>query len=167
MSRCSPGVLALALLVGCGSDDTKRRPFALDELRAPDRLTLYSIDPRSPDAGEERRRGYGVHTAVGEFRGYPVLGEVEITDPELRKQLIAGFKDGYARRPAGGSTCFNPRHAVRVAENGRTLEYLICFECEWFDEFEDTSCRRAAINDDVRSVFDKPLKEAHISIAPR
>jgi hypothetical protein len=93
---------------------------------------------------------------------------VEITDPSKRKELIAALKDGVARRPEFGMKCFWPRHGIRAVEKGRVVEYVICFQCNNFDEYREGTPRRGGtINGDVRPTFDAPLLEASIPIAPR
>jgi hypothetical protein len=138
----------------------------LARLKAPEQLTLFSIDGRDVDAWAERRRGHGVPQAVGQFHGYPVLGSVEIMNSEERQLLIAALKQSVA---AGGQVaeCFWPRHGLRVVENGQTVEYLICFECTAFEEFVgDKKLRYAGISPDSRPTFDQPLKRAGVPIAP-
>ena len=147
-------LLAGALLpavVGCGISPTADP--SLVDLQAPEQLTLFSIDGRDAEGNGIGRRGEGVSEAVGEFRGYPVLGQVEVTDPDLRNQLIAALKDGYARRPARSAKCFWPRHGVRAVEKGKTVEYVICFQCLGFEEFVGDKRRFERINPDVQPTF--------------
>lgn len=148
------GLLFLPALLGCGAG-------SVTELDSPEQLTLFSIDGRD----EERR---GVVQAEEIFHGYPVLGKVEIIDPDDRKTLIGALRDGIARRPKEGAKCFWPRHAIRAVEKGRTVEYVICFECERFEEFlGDKKLRHESISRDVQPAFDKPLREAGVPIAPK
>lgn len=158
MCRWSIGVCCL-VVAGCTRS-------ALPSLGTPERLTLFSIDGRDTDASGDRRRGRGVPNAVGEFRGYPVLGLVEITDSDERKHLIAALKEGVAPN-VQVPECFWPRHGLRVVENGRTVDYLICFQCYSFQEFVgDKKVRYEGISRDVRPAFDGPLQRAAVPIAP-
>ena len=164
MRRHAIGLILICGLVGCGG--------LRDIPNEPERLTLFSIDGREAEADTIARaeyvRGKGVPKAVGEFYGYPVLGSVEITDPAERRKIMAALKDGIAR---GGSpaACFWPRHGLRAVENGKTFEYVICFACHMFGEYQDgkkVSRPKMYISHDVRPAFDAPLKAAGVPFAP-
>jgi hypothetical protein len=158
MWRVTLGLLILVAPIGCGSGMALPDPASLE------RLTLFSIDGRDPEP--DGHRGQGVPTATGEFHGYPVLGEVEVTDPERRRQLVAALQDGYARRPERGALCFWPRHGIRIVANGQTVEYVICFHCAQFERYSGEARAGGLINPDVQPVFDNILKEAGVPIAP-
>src|SRR4051794_13551949 len=86
---------------------------------SPDELTVYSIDGRHR---EVRLLDPSSKTEAAEtFHGYPVLGKVEITDPEQRRELIAALKEGYLRRPQMGAKCFFPRHGIRAVARGKAV----------------------------------------------
>ena len=118
-------------------------------------------------APTRRSRGNGVPKPVGQFHGYPVLGSVEIADAGERQRIIAALKDGIAH---GGpqAACWWPRHGLRVVENGQAIEYLICFECRQFSEFQGDRIIRQhkAISPDMRLMLDRTLKNAGVPIAP-
>lgn len=158
MWRSSFTLLFLVALIGCGAGTS-------GDLNAPERLIIFSLDGRDPPDGG--RRGEAVPPAVGEFHGYPVLGRVEILDLDQRKQLIAALKEGIARHPAPAK-CFWPRHGIQAVENGKTFEYVICFQCSQFEEFlAGKRVRQATIDSGVQPEFDKPLTERRIPIAPK
>src|SRR5687768_16467731 len=107
MQRSSLGVLVLLIVVGCKADRSgESAAVQLPKIRLsdPEQLTLFSIDGRASYRRED------TPVAVDEFHGYPVLGKIEITDPEKRRELIAALKDAVARRPEYGAKCFHPRH---------------------------------------------------------
>jgi hypothetical protein len=156
--------------VGCG---------APSELQSPEQLTLYSIDGRWFRGGADGDCGPGARELVDapeyippagvkvteHFHDYPVLGKVEITDPQQRQRIVAALKEGL--RKGDISKCFCPRHAVRAVEKGHTFEYLICFQCNDFAELIDGNRKRSGpVGDGVKSVFDQPLRDAGILIAP-
>lgn len=65
------------------------------------------------------------------FQGCDILRRAEITDPQLRKQLLEGMF--YAIGSSGlGAACSSPRHGVRAEYPGKRIEMLICFQCENF-----------------------------------
>jgi hypothetical protein len=156
--RLAVGLLALST-AGCGPGS---------DLQNPEEMILFSIDGRSVESQPGHRRGDGVPTAVGEFHGYPVLGKVEITDLEKRKQIVAALKEGRASK-GEQAKCFWPRHAVRAVEKGHTVEYIICFQCGGCEVYTDgkrSGGGSLSFGRSVRPSFDRPLKDAGIPIAP-
>jgi hypothetical protein len=163
---------------GCRSKDP--------ELQDPEQLTLYSIDGRwNEEAGpanavntdcqsvkwEERetKRTYVPPEGVSvteSFHGYPVLGKVEVTDPQERKRLVAALKEGTGPEGTQGG-CFCPRHAIRAVQKGRTFDYVICFQCHGVEEYVDGKRKPSrAFYNSVKPAFDQPLTDAGIPIAP-
>jgi hypothetical protein len=158
-------VLTLSAVSGCGASQPPE--FTLANLHDPEQLTLFSIDGRDPEAPGDRRLGAGVPKSVGEFHGYPVLGHIDVDDADLRNSLLAALRDGVARHPQEPAKCSWPRHGIRVVKNEMAVEYVICFECLQIQEFvAGNKPRYGLINPDVQSVFDKPLQDAGIPLAP-
>jgi hypothetical protein len=145
------GVVATAL-TGCGSD-----PVA--DLEAPEQLILYSIDGRDFEPGQAPK-------ADEKFHGYPVLGKVEITDAAKRKEIAGALKDGLARSDGKRAKCFWPRHAIRAVTKGRTIDYVICFQCLQLEAHDGDSKSVKPVTREPQSVFNKHLKEAGIPLAP-
>lgn len=151
-------VLVLLCLIGCGGNppspsDTGSAP----DPDAPEKVTLYSIDPNDNAKQQEES-----------FRGRPVLGKVEIQTPAQRKELVAALKDGIARRPEHYAKCFEPRHGLRIVDKDKMTEYVICFSCSNYSEHSDDGGKGLqAINSDVRPTFDKPLQDAGVPLAPK
>lgn len=85
-------------------------------LESADEFTLYSIRP------EFERDG------TNTFFQYPILGQIKIGKTVERTNLVTALNDGIA----GGcipADCFDPRHGIRVVQNGVAVDFLICFEC--------------------------------------
>ena len=135
-------------------------------------MTLFSID-----GNNELDSSKAASAKPDEvFHGFPVLGKVKITDEVMRKKMIYALKDAYARRPKDPALCFFPRHGLRIVENGRTMDLAICFECQNFAQYGGDESYfpysrgdvQAAgnLNRDIQPIFDKPLTDAGIPIAP-
>jgi hypothetical protein len=141
------GVVSLAF-VGC-------RRSSVADLDGPEQLTLYSIDggDSEPKAGEK-------------LQGYPVLGKVEVTDADKRKEIVAALKEGLTRSDGTMAKCFWPRHAIRTVDKGRTLDYVICFECLQLKLHDGSSASVKPVTREPQAVFNKYLKEAGIPLAP-
>ena len=62
-------------------------------------------------------------------------------------------------------------NAVKVTvsfEKGKTVEYVICFECSRFEEFIGAKkLRHEPIDPNAQPAFDKPLQDAGVPIAPK
>lgn len=146
---------SILILAGCSSDNPEQRHGA------PERLTLYSLDPCPADEAK------GANSQES-FHGYPVLGKLEVTDSTERRTLMAALIA--AVEPGGkGSKCFEPRHGIRVVENGRLVEYVICFKCSNYVEFTDGKKKGhgGSIDSEPQPTFNKLLTDAGIRIAPK
>lgn len=146
--------LAIALLclaqVGCQS--------------APiDSMTLFSLD--GTFEGD-------VSKIEGEaFHGYPVLGKLEVDSASERYNVHHAILQGVEDEDGDGmKRCFWPRHGVRLSMNGKTVEYLICFECNQIHEYVDgeetwwkaTSNTPAAELDKLLSAAGVPQKKPEL-----
>jgi hypothetical protein len=112
------------------------------------------------------------------FRGWKVLGKTAVKDADARKALLAALDKGIAdhaekRRKerekglitAGG--CFQPRHGLRATAGGQTVEVLICFECAPVHFYLGERKGQVATLESPQDAFDKVLKDAGVSVAPR
>lgn len=81
-------------------------------------VTLYSIQPESSGRDGES------------FHGFLVLGKTLVNSENsqvlLKHFLLNAIPDAY------GAACFNPRHGLRITDNEKTLDLVICFECGHF-----------------------------------
>lgn len=131
------------------------------DLDRPERVTVISIDGRDRETNDP---------PTGEtLYGYPVLGRVEVNDPDQIRKLIAGLREGLNAPDVPLAKCYWPRHVLRVEQGGQTADYVICFQCQQYRLYLDGLNRTPAhpsISPRVRPVFDKPLADAGIPIAP-
>src|SRR5262245_57933232 len=109
------GVGLVLLLAGCGQ---KIPEPALSALEKGDKFELYSLDPR-PTEGEPPNA----------FYEWENLGSTKVTKADVRKKLVAALKKAAADNDGIAAGCFNPRHAIRVVHEGKTIDLVICFEC--------------------------------------
>jgi hypothetical protein len=127
-------------------------------LDSPDRVTLYSI------RGDAFRFTRKKHPGE-EFRGFPVLGRNEINDERKCRALAAALKQGINSAPGDVYACFWPRHALRVTSGGRTIDFLICFECEWVYVYDESSEKRLHVSKGSQPIFDQSLLDAGLKLA--
>ena len=133
----------------------------LDADRA-ERIVLYSLDPRGPHDTRPPVTGEPLH-------GHLVLGSVEITDPDRRRELIEALRDGISQGD-GQYACFWPRHVLRIERDGRTFDYVICFQCRNYERHvsgDPRSSGTRSISEHVQPVFNKVLEDADVPIFPK
>ncbi len=118
-------------------------------------FVLYALDPH-PFVREKEA-----------FHGFGVWGKTRVTDPNERAVLLAALYDGVARSDQTMAACFNPRHGVRVTQNKRTLDLVICFECRQFAVYDGGKKTLAATSGTPRAVFDRVLDQAGVRRFPR
>lgn len=149
MSGRFPGLLLVAVIAGCGQSPPP----------APDQLTLYAID------GLVNEPESFVSDAT-RFRGYVILGKIEITDPAARQEIVKAVVDGISESDGTVASCFWPRHGVHVVTNGKAVDYVICYEClqvYLFSEDGDTGKPTTAKH---QAVLTDRLTAAGIKLAP-
>lgn len=163
--RRSMVLVLMASLPGCGevappSAKVDDLPAFLRPLAEADKVTLYSIDGSMKAPGEDRPK------AAQEFRGYPVLGSVEISPVERRAEMILALKRGTEDLDHGFARCFWPRHALRAEKDGKSVDYVICFECSWIKVFGDGGVQDIVTKKGAQDLLNRHLKAAGAPIVP-
>ena len=134
---------------------------SVTSVSVPDTLILYSLEFHERWQWE----GEGIPNTDEMFRGIPVLGKVEITDPVKRKEIIDALNVSKAQGRSVAK-CFYPRHGVRVVEGGREVDHLICFECHYLQIYLNgvLKSHEVPISRHAQPVFNKYLDEAKVPI---
>lgn len=150
-------VVALAT-VGCMS--VKQNPVSTEglpaekALLAASQMELFSLDPNVDQSD-----------AQGNFHRWSVLGSTTVGKSD-RTILIDDFLAGVAANDGIAAACFNPRHGIRITHNGKTIDFVICFECyqvRWY--VDDEEQEGFLIMDTPQPAFDKVLEAAGIEIS--
>ncbi len=141
-------VLAVGLLLpGCQDAD----------LAIPiDSMTIYSLDGTYEE-------GHSKEPSGEMFHNYPVLGKVEIVSAQDRTAILASVKKGIAKSDGTEAKCFWPRHGIRLTQSGKTIEYVICFQCRRLNEYIDGKASHKLTTKSPAAVLDKHLKDAGVS----
>ena len=126
-------------------------------LRAPQHMTLYSIDP-------DRR--FGQPIAPGSFHEFRVLGEAVITDQPAQRAVVRAIEDAVCRS-GSQKACFDPRHGVRVTTGADTFDFLICFECSKIHVYSGDQFVAETTISDSPQALNALLREAKLPIAAR
>lgn len=147
-------VILATMVVGCGQSSP---PAAAPP--TPDELTLYAIDGlvNEPTA---------FVTDGKHFRGYEVLGKIEVSDLSTRQKIVKAIEDGIAESDGTVASCFWPRHGVHVVTNGRAVDYVICYECLQAYIFSDEGNTGKPTTSTHQAVLTEPLAAAGIKLAP-
>jgi hypothetical protein len=141
---------------------TKRLPrVAVDALEEADRYELLSLDP-------ERQSVQPTSSPSDLFHGWRVLGRVVLTDSATRHRLNDALRGGAESILSPPAMCFNPRHGIRVTRDGRTTDFLICFECEQVQvRVGDQLVADWLTDSSPQPVFDQVLQQAGVPLATR
>lgn len=149
-------LIAVCLFIGC----TKAKAPPLN-VQVPDQLILYSIDAGVMGPGRPP-----VTEGDELFHGYSVLGKIDVASAEDRQVLMTEYEAGKSK---GGraKACFNPRHGIRTIHQGKTTDYVICFECYQSHIYTgDARSGGDGITDSAQATFNKHLTAAGIPLSP-
>ncbi|MGH8519744.1 MAG: hypothetical protein ACREUE_20010 [Panacagrimonas sp.] len=117
---------------------------------------LFSIRP----ARVEKTEG-ALH-----FHGWEVIGRTSIRDEEKRKKLVGAFKTGIEENQGIGAACFRPRHGIRITEQGKVTDFIICFECFQVQVMVDGLPQKAVlVTRTPEPAFNEALKQAKLPLS--
>jgi hypothetical protein len=168
-ARCLLAVVVaiFSLPTGARADDPPAWKDARAVLEKASEWELLALDPfeRTPDPKDA-------------FHEWQVRCKTTVKSADARKALLAALDKGIAdhaekRRKelemgllkAGG--CFQPRHGLRATAGGQTVEVLICFECAPVHFYLGERKGHVETVESPQDAFDRVLKDAGVSIAPR
>lgn len=162
---------AILHLVSCSASDPGAGPLYADfgdELRQEYRdilfqassMELVAVDPDWPTK-ESRLDPTTLH-------GYTVRGRAEVTDRDLRLELLQSLAAGARENDGMVAACFNPRHALIAEHEGKICEIIICFDCLTFQVWDGTErVETVDLSETPRATFDRIFEGAGLSIAKR
>lgn len=96
------------------------------------------------------------------------LGETEIEDVKVRRELVAALSKGTPEHDGSVGMCFLPRHQI-VAQRGRkTLDMVICFQClQMRAKGAGAKQIPGLVSGSPEPVFDRVLEAAGVKLAPK
>lgn len=124
-------------------------------------VTLFSLNPRSVAGTSTNTESI--------FHGYEILERTPTLSSEEGHELLSALADGVKNSDGMTAMCFNPRHALRIKVQKKTIDLTICFECRkvyahGFNDdrtFYPSPAPRYFFNDVLaRYDLSKPLNEA-------
>lgn len=98
--------------------------WARARTEAPDEFILYALHPSNFFSRDQAEL-----EALPRFHGYPILGEVLLTDVPAREELVRLLWQTIDSDDGTRAHCFNPRHGIRATQDGMSADWVICFEC--------------------------------------
>jgi hypothetical protein len=120
-------------------------------------MTLYSLNgeesypPNKPWKGEK-------------FHGFGVLGKTEVSSPSDRLDILAAVKKGIAQSNGAENKCFWPHHGFSMVQNGKKVDYVICFHCLQLQRFMDGAGKTIPTTTSPADTLDAHLKKAGIPV---
>ncbi len=138
--------LIATFAAGCGNSE---RPV--------DAMTLYSLD------------GYYVSDEgkvwKGEmFHGFPVLAKTEVESASDRMAILTAVKQGITEYNGTTVACFWPHHGVRLLQNGKRIDYVICFHCSKLEQSVDGADEFQPTNKSAETMLNAHLAKAGILV---
>ena len=157
--HCSVALTFLALVMASVSARAAEKENKIPEdlraiLEKSEQFELLSL---SPELLQEKPKDG--------FHGWKVLGTTTVKDAETRQKLVVAFKKGVEENKGVAAACFQPRHGIRVTHDGKTVEFVICFECFHVRAFAGDKDRKGFfITNSPQAAFDGVLKEAKVPL---
>jgi hypothetical protein len=150
------GLAFLLVFTRCASaifdDDERKVPSGLKAmLEKADRFELLSLNAERD-------------TSKDAFHGWKVVGTSVVKDQDVRRKLIAAFEKGVAESKGGPAFCFDPHHGIRVTRDGKTADFVVCFDCfQVRAHVGDVLEANLIITNSPRPVFDSVLDAGNAS----
>jgi len=133
-------------------------PPEVEQILAEGKFDLLSLDP-SPLSDKQRRR---LRSKL--FHGYRVLGTTRIQKTAQRDLLLQALRRSIADSRGTYVYCFDPRHAIRASDGARTVDLVICFECERIEMYAPEKSL-VGTEASAQPVLNAALKRAGVALA--
>ena len=147
-------VLALAAPAGAEEKENKIPDNVRTILEKAEKFEVLSL---SPERLKEKPKD--------DFHGWRVIGRTTVAAAD-REKLVAAFKKGVADNDGTVAACFNPRHGIRVTHDGKTADFVICFECLQVHAYlGDKDEKGFLVTQSPQAAFDTVLKTAKVPLA--
>ena len=101
-----------------------------------------------------------------DFHEWPVIGKTMVEDSNTRNRLVAAFEKAVEENKGDSMKCFNPRHGIRATHDGKTADFVICFECfQVMVYVAGEKEQRFLITNSPAPVFNQTLQHANVPLA--
>jgi hypothetical protein len=120
---------------------------------------VYSLHPRPMELEPEELK------KNPNFHSYMVLGQTSVTSSQTKTKLLNALYDGISRSDGSAAACFQPRHGIRATTKGRTVDLVICFECQSLEIYDNEIKTTATLTRSPQPVFNEFLTRAGVPLA--
>lgn len=142
--------LALATLAtGCSSLPEP----AAGVLGGAEELEVFSIESSMERRGEPMPEGAEL------LHGNRVIAKAAVTDAAEREAIVS-IVEGGLDPSVPPALCFVPRHAVRAKRAGKTIELVICYQCNQVKVFVDGLDGETLTTSNVQKDLDAAFQRA-------
>jgi hypothetical protein len=134
-----------------------------EALKSPTAMTILALKPDRPlpAASAEKPDGSDL------FHGYKILGKADVDDAALRAKVVSLVERAVSDSDGTVAACFLPRHGVRIENNGKIVELVICFECHSMKGHgPDGSEFNPSISASVEGALSDVFRSRGLTIAP-
>lgn len=91
----------------------------------------------------------------------PYLGVMPgkvVRDSKVRDRILNAVYAGVGDPKADPKKCFEPNHAVRATRNGKSVDLVICFKCDWVYVLQDGKRTPLGMSSYPKAAFERELK---------
>jgi hypothetical protein len=142
----------LAMAADVGNEMPKEAKEAFQKAAEFD---LYSLDP-SPEGRNEK--------SPERFHGWTVFGKTTLKS-DAAKTIHDAIEKGRKDSDGKVAACFNPRHGVRIVQDQKTYDLVICFECLSAEVYEsDKQIGSFLTTSTPAKVLNKALTDAKVPL---
>jgi len=122
----------------------------LKELDKAEKVELYSLNHRKiPKDNKEVKKA---------FHGYGILAESSLKTEEDRKKAIAFLGKVVHWNSLRKADCFHPRHGIRVTIGKKTLDFVLCFECNRVNAYENDKPLGFGVTITIQTIHLRPME---------
>jgi hypothetical protein len=154
--RLVPWLIVTFLLCGITEGQDQDAPTQIDQIEklaeAATKMVLYSLVPHSSKQT----------STAHNIKGFPILGEAEITDKNEQKTLLKALARGARESDRTVMLCFCPRHALHVESANRSVTFAICFQCLQVETQVPDEIGGFPISASPQAEFDAALKRHNL-----
>lgn len=119
-----------------------------------DKFVLYSLWSTAPPESLKLE---------GQFHGFGILGQKEITDPKLKARLVEALYDGLnVPEDYAPGDCFFPGYGIRALKGGRTIDVGLCYGCGTIEFYENGDRVRLPTTREVDKIFKAAVVQAKL-----
>jgi hypothetical protein len=150
MNGTAAAAVALLAFAAPGRAEQKLPAAARTALEKADAIEVLSLDPRGGDDSKAA------------FHDYKVLARATVKEADARKAVVDAVNKGVAESDGSIAKCFEPRHGLHVVYDGKTYDFVICYQCTQIEVYADKADEPETVGTSAasRPALDAALKRA-------